>query len=89
MSVVTSPLSRPKLVCILYLYKSRKLLQDYPHYFEISPIIELLFTHENFNALVQLQKNIKNIPGVTEVLSIPSAYTITKDSIDEKFNATR
>ena len=48
-----------------------------------------LYTPQKFNALVQLQKNIKSIPGVTEVLSVPSSYNISKDSVEEKFNAAK
>jgi predicted RND superfamily exporter protein len=48
-----------------------------------------LYTPKQFNELVQLQKNIKAIPGVTEVLGIPSSYNITKDSLEEKFNASK
>lgn len=48
-----------------------------------------LYTHNNFNALVALQKNIKTIPGVIEVLGVPSAYNISKDSLEEKFNAAK
>lgn len=48
-----------------------------------------LYTPNKFNALTQLQKNIKSIPGVTEVLSIPSSYNISKDSVEEKFNAAK
>lgn len=44
-----------------------------------------LFTQQNFNALAQLQKNIKTIPGVTEVLGVPSAYAIEKDTVNFRF----
>jgi len=43
------------------------------------------FTAGIFNQVADLQKDIKNIPGVTEVLSVPSAYTIVKDSAATKF----
>lgn len=46
-----------------------------------------LFYISNFNALVALNQSIKDIPGVTDVLSIPSAYNIQKDSINNKFIA--
>jgi len=48
-----------------------------------------LYTPKKFNELVQLQKNIKAIPGVTEVLGIPSSYNLSKDTLEEKFNATK
>lgn len=38
-----------------------------------------------FNQVADLQKDIKTIPGVTEVLSVPNAYTIVKDSAASKF----
>lgn len=47
-----------------------------------------LFTQENFNALAQLQKDIKTIPGVTEVLGVPSAYAINKDTVNLRFKGT-
>lgn len=43
------------------------------------------FTAGIFNQVADLQKDIKTIPGVTEVLSVPSAYTIVKDSAANKF----
>lgn len=44
-----------------------------------------LYTVHNFNALYDLQKSIKTIPGVTEVLGVPSAYAIVKDTINYSF----
>ena len=44
-----------------------------------------LYTAQNFNALADLQKNIKTIPGVTDVLGVPSAYAIVKDTVNFKF----
>ena len=43
------------------------------------------FTAGIFNQVADLQKDIKTIPGVTEVLSVPNAYTIFKDSAASKF----
>jgi len=43
------------------------------------------FTADIFNQVADLQKDIKTIPGVTEVLSVPNAYTIVKDSAASKF----
>ena len=43
------------------------------------------FTTTVFNQVADLQKEIKTIPGVTEVVSVPSAYTISKDSASSKF----
>jgi len=43
------------------------------------------FTTNVFNQVADLQKDIKTIPGVTEVVSVPSAYTIVKDSASSKF----
>ena len=44
-----------------------------------------LYTAQNFNALADLQKNIKTISGVTDVLGVPSAYAIVKDTVNFKF----
>lgn len=43
------------------------------------------FTAGLFNQAADLQKDIKTIAGVTEVLSVPNAYTIVKDSAASKF----
>jgi len=48
-----------------------------------------LYTVKAFNELIQLHKNIKSIPGVTSVLSIPFTYNLTKDSLAEKFIAKK
>jgi len=45
------------------------------------------FTTRIFNQVADLQKDIKTIPGVTEVVSVPNAYTIVKDSSASKFLA--
>jgi len=46
-----------------------------------------LYKTATFNTLVNLNQSIKAIPGVTEVLSVPSAYNISKDTIHNKFIA--
>ncbi|NBT07354.1 MAG: RND transporter [Chitinophagia bacterium] len=43
------------------------------------------FTKSIFNQVANLQKEIKTIPGVIEVVSVPNAYTIIKDSAASKF----
>ena len=48
-----------------------------------------LYTPSFFNAVVRLHQSIKAIPGVTDVLSVPSAYNLTKDSVNTKFVATK
>ena len=45
-----------------------------------------LYTTSVFNAVYNLHQSLKQIPGVTDVLSLPVAYTITKDSTQSKFN---
>jgi len=44
-----------------------------------------LYTKPVFNAVYSLHQSLKNIPGVTDVLSLPVAYTITKHSTETKF----
>jgi len=44
-----------------------------------------LYTRPVFNAVYDLHQSLKKIPGVTEVLSLPYAYTIAKDSLQAKF----
>lgn len=46
-----------------------------------------LFEAKLFNEYAQLQKQLKKSVGVTDVISIPSAITLIKDSAREKLNA--
>jgi len=46
-----------------------------------------MYTKSIFNAVYNLHQSLKEIPGVTDVLSLPFAYTISKDSIQAKFIA--
>ena len=46
-----------------------------------------LYTPAVFNQVVELHKNIKSIPGVTDVLSVPFAYNLLKDTMNSKFIA--
>ena len=48
-----------------------------------------LYTPSIFNAFVALHQSIKSIPGVTDVLSVPSAYDLKKDSVHTKFVAAK
>ena len=48
-----------------------------------------LYTPSFFNAFVTLHQSIKSIPGVTDVLSVPSAYDLKKDSVNTKFVAAK
>ena len=43
------------------------------------------FTFPLFNKVTELQKKIKSISGVSEVVSVPNAYILTKDSTAPKF----
>ncbi len=47
------------------------------------------YTKDFFNQVDALHKSIKQNSAVAEVMSIPTAYTISKDSIDTKFNAAK
>ena len=44
-----------------------------------------LYTPLVFNSVVELHQAIKSIPGVTDVLSVPYAYSLTKDTINTKY----
>jgi predicted RND superfamily exporter protein len=46
-----------------------------------------VYTTATFNRLVELHQSIKAIPGVTDVLSVPFAYNLSKDTINNKFIA--
>lgn len=47
------------------------------------------YTKNFFNQVDALHKKIKQNTSVAEVMSIPTAYTIVKDSLDTKFNAAK
>jgi predicted RND superfamily exporter protein len=47
------------------------------------------YTKDFFNQVDALHKTIKQNTAVAEVMSIPTAYTISKDSIETKFNAAK
>ena len=47
------------------------------------------YTKDFFNQVDALHKAIKQNTSVAEVMSIPTAYTIVKDTVDTKFNATK
>ncbi|MEO6228867.1 MAG: MMPL family transporter [Ferruginibacter sp.] len=48
-----------------------------------------LFEIENFRAYVELQKQLKQVGDVEDVLSIPSAVNLVKDSATEKLNVKK
>lgn len=50
---------------------------------------EQLFSIPVFNAYSQLHSNVKAIPHVEDVLSVPSAVTLTKDSLGERLQAEK
>jgi uncharacterized protein len=47
------------------------------------------YTKDFFNQVDALHKTIKQNTAVAEVMSIPTAYTITKDSVETKFKAAK
>ena len=49
----------------------------------------LFYTKDFFNQVDALHKSIKQNTAVAEVMSIPTAYTIIKDSTETKFNALK
>ena len=50
---------------------------------------DLFYTKDFFNQVDALHKSIKQNTAVAEVMSIPTAYTIIKDSTETKFNALK
>ncbi len=46
-----------------------------------------LFTEKLFNAYAALHRDLKKVRGVTDVISVPSAIGLSKDSATEKLNA--
>ena len=43
------------------------------------------FTKEIFNQVANVQEQIKTVQGVTEVVGIPNAYVLVKDTVSNKF----
>jgi predicted RND superfamily exporter protein len=50
---------------------------------------DLFYTKDFFNQVAALHTSIKQNTSVAEVMSIPTAYTILKDSVETKFNAVK
>jgi len=48
-----------------------------------------LFSQDMFNKYAQLQRDLKKITGVTDIISVPSAVNLKKDSATEKLNAVQ
>lgn len=48
-----------------------------------------LFQLESFQAYQQLNSNLKKVPFVEDILSVPSAVALQKDSAGERLNAVR
>ena len=47
-----------------------------------------LFNEKLFNEYASLHRQLKKVNGVTDVISVPSAVNLVKDSATEKLNAT-
>ncbi|WP_245729172.1 efflux RND transporter permease subunit [Niabella drilacis] len=50
---------------------------------------EQLFSEKIFNAYLQLQAGLKNIPGVEDVISVPTAINLVKDVATEKLTVKK
>lgn len=48
-----------------------------------------LFTLEVFKAYIHLHQQLKDVPNVEDVISVPTAINLVKDSASEKLNAVR
>lgn len=48
-----------------------------------------LFALKNFTAYQQMQKQIRKLPAVEDILGIPGAICLQKDSVTEKLNAVK
>ncbi|RYY54788.1 MAG: RND transporter [Chitinophagaceae bacterium] len=46
-----------------------------------------LFNEKIFNQYAKLQRDLKQVAGVTDIISVPSAITLLRDSASEKLNA--
>lgn len=47
------------------------------------------FTEKVFNPYISLQNNLKKIPGVIDIIAIPGAVNLVKDSASEKLQAKK
>ncbi len=47
------------------------------------------FTEKVFNSYVSLQNNLKKIPGVIDIIAVPGAVNLVKDSASEKLKAQK
>ena len=47
-----------------------------------------LFKEKMFNEYADLQRQLKNATGVTDIISVPSSVNLVKDAATEKLNAT-
>ncbi|MBC7536644.1 MAG: MMPL family transporter [Ferruginibacter sp.] len=54
-----------------------------------SGVPDSLFILKNFNAYQQMQREIKKLPAVEDILGIPGAIGLQKDSVSEKLTAQR
>lgn len=54
-----------------------------------SGVPDSLFILKNFNAYQQMQREIKKLPAVEDILGIPGAIGLRKDSVSEKLTAQR
>ena len=67
----------------------KKLFGDDGNTVVIGIVKKDLFTVKNFESYRILQNDLKNIRGVEDVLSVPGAVTLQKDSLGERLQAIR
>lgn len=53
----------------------------------IGILTDKFFTQDIFNSYATLQRNLKKIPGVEDIISVPTAINLVKDSATEKLRS--
>jgi predicted RND superfamily exporter protein len=48
---------------------------------------EKFFTQDIFNSYATLERNLKKVPGVEDIIAIPTAVNLVKDSVTEKLHS--
>lgn len=80
------PTDNPKLLD----YQSfRKTFGDDGNMLVVGVSTDKLFTLDVFNQYVALQKKLKSVSDVEDILSVPTAVTLVKDEATEKLNAVK
>ena len=84
-NLVAIPKDNPKYIAY---QKFLKTFGDDGNLLVIGVKTDQLFTRDIFNDYLQLIKNLKTVKGIEQVLSIPDAIILQKDTVTEKLKPT-